>query len=55
MEYDENERPVWVDKEYEAMLEGIQGDGSAMIYINTIPYRVSAKKLKDPVTGEWLR
>lgn len=55
MEYDENNNPKWVEKEYPAMLEGIQGDGSAIIYIDTIPYRVPAKKLKDTVTGQWLK
>lgn len=45
MEYVDGE-PKWIEKEYDAMLEGIQGDGSAIIYIDTIPYRVPAKKIK---------
>jgi hypothetical protein len=45
MEYVDGE-PKMVEKEYPAMLEGIQGDGSAIIYIDTMPYRVPAKMLK---------
>ncbi|WP_157264704.1 hypothetical protein [Paenibacillus oryzisoli] len=45
MEY-VNGDPVMVNKEWDAMLEGVQGDGSAIIYIDTIPYRVTANKIK---------
>lgn len=45
MEYIEGE-PRMVEKQFDAMLEGVQGDGSAIIYIDTIPYRVSAKRLR---------
>ncbi|MEK5469306.1 hypothetical protein MKY64_30340 [Paenibacillus sp. FSL R7-0210] len=38
--------PVMVEKEWDAMLEGVQGDGSAIIYIDTIPYRVPEKRIK---------
>lgn len=34
-----------VEKSFDAWLEGVQGDGSAMIYIEGNPYRVSARSL----------
>lgn len=45
MEYIDGE-PKMVEKEWDAMLEGVQGDGSAIIYIDTIPYKVPAKKIR---------
>lgn len=45
MEYVDG-NPIMVEKEWDAMLEGVQGDGSAIIYIDTIPYRVPASKIK---------
>lgn len=46
--YTENvvENGALVNKEWEARLEGVQGDGSAIIYIEGNPYRVPALRLR---------
>lgn len=36
------------EKKWDAWLEGVQGDGSAMIYINGNPLRVPARRLTRP-------
>ncbi|OME55431.1 hypothetical protein BSK59_13210 [Paenibacillus odorifer] len=41
-----NDEPKWIEKEFPAILEVVQDDGTAMIYIDTIPHLVSTRKLK---------